>query len=130
MRAITAQVTGTHPDFALLSALRDEIAKRAGGLDVLTARFPELVRDAVDFVLDPVRTARTRLIELDNVEKTFIGLKLEHFVRDLLDVPKGLRDLVIDGTDVDIKNTVGENWSIPQETYRNSEPCLLMAVDE
>jgi len=48
----------------------------------------------------------------------------------MLDVPKGLRDLKIGGMDVDIKNTVAENWSIPQETYRSSEPCLLMAVDE
>ena len=93
-------------------------------------RFPTLVRDAVDFVLDPVRTARTRVAELDNVEKTFIGLKLEHFVRDMLDVPKGLRDLVVNGIDVDIKNTVQSNWSIPQETYRHSEPCLLMAVND
>lgn len=110
--------------------LRDAIGARVGGSDVLTSRFPELVRDAVDAVLDPVQTARTRLHELDNVEKTFVGLKLEHMVRDFLDVPKGLRDLKINGTDVDIKNTVQDNWSIPQETYRNSEPCLLMAVDE
>lgn len=130
MREIRTQVTENHPDYPVLSTLFVEISGRAGGLEVLTTRFPELVRDAVDFVLDPVRTARTRLHELDNVEKTFIGLKLEHFLRDMLDVPKGLRDLVINGMDVDIKNTVGENWSIPQETYRNSEPCLLMAVDE
>ena len=75
-------------------------------------------------------TARTRITELDNVEKTFVGLKLEHFVRDMLDVPKGLRDLHINGTDVDIKNTVGGTWTIPPETYRASEPCLLMAVDD
>jgi hypothetical protein len=130
MRVIRTQVTNTHPDYPALSALRDAIGARVGGADVLTSRFPELVRDAVDTVLDPVETARTRLHELDNVEKTFVGLKLEHMVRDLLDVPKGLRDLEINGLDVDIKNTVLENWSIPQETYRNSEPCLLMAVDE
>lgn len=130
MRVIRTQLAETHPDYAILSPLRDEIARRAGGLGALESRFPELVRDAVDFVLDPVRTARTRLAELDNVEKTFIGLKLEHFVRDMLDVPKRLRDLEINGVDVDIKNTVNENWSIPQETYSRSEPCLLMAVDE
>jgi len=130
MRVIRHHLSETHPDYTLLRALRDEIARRSGGLDALTVRFPELVRDAIDFLLDPVRTARTRLHELDNVEKTFIGLKLEHFVRDLLNVPKGLRDLHIHGMDVDIKNTTNENWSIPQETYTNSEPCLLMAVDE
>ena len=119
-----------HPDYPVLSVLRDAIAAKAGGLPELQAKFPALVRDAVDFVLDPVRTARTKVSELDNVEKTFIGLKLEHFVRDMLDVPKGLRDLVIEGMDVDIKNTVGSNWSIPIETYRSSEPCLLMAIKD
>jgi hypothetical protein len=131
MRTIPpSEVLPEHPDYSDLTAIRDEIVKRIGSLDDLRARFPLLVRDAVDFVLDPVRTARTTLRELDNVEKTFIGLKLEHFVRDMLDVPKGLRDLEICGRDVDIKNTVGGNWSIPQETYRAAEPCLLMAVDE
>src|SRR5262245_18130086 len=120
----------THPDFAFLSSILEGLAAKAGGIDQLKAAFPHLVRDAVDFVLDPVRTARTRVTELDNVEKTFIGLKLEHFVRDFLDVPKGVRDLEIGGVDVDIKNTVLKNWSIPQETYRNSEPCLLMAIDD
>ena len=130
MRAIKTQVTEEHPDYPILSALRDEIVTRAGGIEALTERFPEIIRDALDFVLDSVRTAQTRLCELDNVEKSFIGLKVEHFIRDLLDLPKGLRDLQINGIDVDIKNTVNENWSIPQETYRNSEPCLLTAIDE
>lgn len=130
MRVVVTQVEEGHPDYPVLSMLRDEIASRTGGLPVLQQKFPEIVRDAVDFVLDPVRTARTKVSELDNVEKTFIGLKLEHFVRDMLDVPKGLRDLVIGGMDVDIKNTVGNNWSIPLETYRSSEPCLLMAIDD
>ncbi|MEL7728703.1 NaeI family type II restriction endonuclease [Citromicrobium bathyomarinum] len=130
MRSDLSTVDKDHPDYALLSALRDEIAKRAGGLSTLEENFPLLVRDAVDFLLDSVRTARTRVSELDNVEKTFIGLKLEHFVRDMLDVPKGIRDLVVAGVDVDIKNTVQKNWSIPQETYRSSEPCVLMAIDD
>jgi hypothetical protein len=131
MRAIRTQLDDTHPDYPVLSMLRDEIELKSGGIKGLTKKFPVLVRDAVDFVLDPVRTARASLNnELDNVEKTFIGLKLEHFVRDMLNVPKELRDLKIKGMHVDIKNTVRDNWSIPLETYRASEPCLLMAVDE
>jgi len=89
---------------------------------------PTLVQDAIDFVIDPVRTGRTRLVDLDNVEKTFVGLKVEHFFRDFIDVPKGIRDLEIDGIDVDIKNTVGTAWTIPPETYRNSEPILLFMI--
>jgi hypothetical protein len=131
MRAVpVSRVISGHPDYAELTQIRDEIVRRVGTIENVRARFSLLVRDAVDFVLDPVTTARTRLADLDNVEKTFIGLKLEHFVRDMLDVPKGLRDLEICGKDVDIKNTVGNNWSIPLETYSRSEPCLLMAVDE
>jgi hypothetical protein len=130
MRVIQLEAGEEHADYPVLSMLRDEIAERAGGLSGLQSKFPALVRDAVDFVLDAVETARTQVSELDNVEKTFIGLKLEHLVRDMLDAPKGLRDLTIAGIDVDIKNTVQHNWSIPIETYRNSEPCLLMAVDD
>lgn len=130
MKSHLSTVDKHHPDYAILKALEDEIAIRCGSLEYLQVKFPLLVRDAVDFLLDSVRTARTRVAELDNVEKTFIGLKLEHFVRDMLDVPKGLRDLVVNGMDVDIKNTVLSNWSIPQETYRGSEPCLLMAVND
>lgn len=130
MRGHLSQIDSNHIDFPLLKVLEREINERAGGTKALQERFPALVRDAIDFLLDPVRTARTQVSELDNVEKTFIGLKLEHFVRDMLDVPKGVRDLVVAGMDVDIKNTTRSNWSIPQETYRNSEPCVLMAVND
>ena len=94
--------------------------------------FAALIVQAIEFVLDPVRTGRTSISALDNVEKTFIGLKVEHFLRDLLDAPKGVRDLEIAGHDVDIKNTVSRswNWMIPPETFRAEEPVLLIAADE
>jgi len=93
-------------------------------------KFPTLIREAIDFVLDPVRTARTQLGDLDKIEKTFIGLKVEHFVRDMLDVPKGVRDLRIAGVDVDIKYSVKGDWMIPPETFSREEPCLVIASDE
>lgn len=129
MRVIPSIVAPGHPDYELLTKIANSIAARTGGFDVLRGAFPELMRDAIDFVLDSVRTGRTEVHELDNVEKTFIGLKVEHFVRDFLDVPKGLRDLVIDGQDVDIKNTTADTWMIPPETYRQEEPCLVIASD-
>lgn len=95
----------------------------------MSAELPSLLKEAVDFVLDPVRTARTQISEIDKVEKTFIGLKIEHFFRDMIDLPKGLkRDLLVDGLEVDIKNTVHKSWMIPPETYGNSEPCILFAL--
>ncbi len=131
MRTIPpSRVAPGHPDYDLLHRIREAILKRVGGDEKLQRTLPLLIRDAIDFVIDPVRTARTRVQELDNVEKTFIGLKIEHYFRDLLDVPKGLRDLVIEGLDVDVKNTVGSTWMIPPETYRNTDPCLLIATAE
>ncbi len=129
MDALTP-LNSDHADFALLNAIAVDIQARIplGLADALAT----VVIDAVEFVLDPVLTGRTKITQLDNVEKTFIGLKVEHYVRDLLDAPKGLRDLVLAGHDVDVKNTVTRPWSwmIPPETYRSEEPCLLIAADE
>lgn len=130
MQPIPSRVANGHPDFEALNSIRAEVLRLSGGQARLTAEFPVLVQNAMEFVLDPVRTGRTKLALLDNVEKTFVGLKSEHFFRDFLDVPKGLRDLVIGGVDVDVKNTVRGNWMIPQETYTTSGPCVLIACDE
>jgi Restriction endonuclease NaeI len=129
MRFGHSTINAEHPDFAALSHIRSGVLRRIQGPKSLAEILPGLIKDAVDFVLDPIRTGRTELAELDRVEKTFIGLKIEHYLRDLLDVPRGLRrDMQIDGVDVDIKNTVSTNWMIPPETYRDSEPCLLIAT--
>jgi Restriction endonuclease NaeI len=127
-RSFPDSIDASHRDYQQLANLRDSILRHAGGRALLTAALPALLQDAIDFVIDPVRTARNKISELDNVEKTFVGLKIEHYLRDFLNVPKGLRDLEIDGTDVDIKNTVGATWMIPPETYRAEEPCLLIAI--
>ena len=122
-------ITPDHPDFAALSKIRDGIYGKLGGEQRLRAELPTLIKNAVDFVIDPERTLRTKISDLDKVEKTFIGLKIEHYLRDWLGVPKGLtRDLQIDGIEVDIKNTIGSTWMIPPETYRVEEPCLLIAT--
>ena len=118
----------SHADYASLEPLHAEISRLSGGTQALALAFPAIVSDAVDFVVDPVRTARTKVSDLDNVEKTFIGLKVEHYLRDFLNVPKGLRDLRIAGMDVDVKNTVSKTWMIPPETFKNVEPCILIMV--
>ena len=128
LRSFPASISDGHQDYDVLNGLRSAILDSAGGEQNLTNALPNLLQGAIDFVLDPVRTARNAISELDNVEKTFIGLKVEHFLRDFLNVPKGIRDLVINGTDVDVKNTVGRTWTIPPETYRVEEPCLLIAI--
>lgn len=126
----TSAVDHLHPDHSVLATIAADLAVRIGARP--DHAFAEKVLEAIEFVLDPVRTGRTSIVQLDNVEKTFIGLKVEHFVRDLLDAPKGVRDLRVAGHDVDIKNTVGQSWGwmIPPETYRTEEPVLLIAADE
>lgn len=128
----------SHPDYAELQPVRAEIEKRLAGDGGIRATFPAVVSSAVDYVIDSVRTGRTSISELDNVEKTIIGLKVEHFVRDWLGVPPGIRDLDLGGHDVDVKNTVNDNWMIPPETYTEQrgagvEPggtCLLIRINE
>lgn len=120
----------THPDYIELKKIADQVTLRAGGLKKLQADFPVMVREVIDSIIDPARTGRTKFEDLVNVEKTFIGLKVEHVLRDMIDVPSGLRDLVIDGMDVDVKNTVRDTWTIPPETYRKEEPCILIRSNE
>ena len=60
----------SHPDFAALAMIRDGIHAHAGGAQQLHSALPILIKNAVDFVIDPVRTARTSISELDTVEKT------------------------------------------------------------
>lgn len=119
----------SHPDFAVTTRIAHAVTSRLGtNIDTVLA---ERILGAVDFVLDPVRTGRTTIDELDRVEKTFIGLKVEHLIRDILDVSPGARDLHLDGMNVDVKNTIRKSraWMIPLETYRDEEPVLLIASD-
>ena len=79
-------ISPDHPDFAILSRIRDGIYAKLGGKDRLKEELPGLIKNAVDFVIDPERTLRTKISDLDKVEKTFIGLKIEHYLRDWLGV--------------------------------------------
>lgn len=121
-----------HPDFERLKPIVDEVIRRFGGRQKLSKKLPSMVNDAIDYVIDPVRTGRTKVSDLDSIEKTFIGLKVEHFLRDELNVPSGLRDLRVADEDVDVKNTVRSTWMIPPESFRSKDACLLImtATDE
>jgi hypothetical protein len=122
------EITPSHRDYVLLTKVCEAICRDVGGIDKLRARLPEIIKDAVDFVLDPVSTLRTQMSELDKVEKTFIGLKIEHYLRDLIGCEKGSkRDARIADIDIDIKNTIGSTWMIPHD-YHEEEPCILIAT--
>jgi Restriction endonuclease NaeI len=120
-----------HRDFKELQPINSFILRVASQAERkgLGKEFPPLVRELIDEVLDTPRTGRLTLDELEKTEKTYLGTKVEIVIRDFLGVPKGIfLDLLIDGVEVDVKNTVGSNWSIPNEAV--NQVCLLVGINE
>jgi len=123
-----SRVTPSHRDFVVLEKTAEEVIRHAGSLYRLREELPILIRRAINEVIDTPRTGRLAIGELEKTEKTYIGTKIEILLRDFLGLPKGHLDLEINGVDVDIKNTVGNNWMIPSEAV--CKPCILVACDE
>lgn len=121
-------VISGHQDYETLTALSDEIIKRAGGYEKLAIDFAQMLRQCVDDVIMTPKTGRRSYDDLEKTEKTYIGTRVEIELRALLGVPKGKLDTLILGQDVDIKNTMGNNWMIPTEAV--DHPCILVAADE
>ena len=85
----------------------------AGGLPAFSQRVPQIVRRAIDEVIDTPRTNRFTLSETEKTEKTYLGTKIEILLRAYLGFGKGrVLDLSIGGVETDIKNTIGTNWTI------------------
>jgi Restriction endonuclease NaeI len=117
-----------HTDFAILYPISEEILRRAGSASKLRDVLGTALRQAIDEIIDTPRTQRCAFKDLAKTEKTYLGTRVEILLRDFLRLPVGKRDLVILGTDVDVKFTSADNWMIPIEA-RNSI-CLLVAADE
>ena len=131
MTAFPASIDAKHSDHVALIVIARFIERVSyqAGRKGLSFEFPPLVRQMIDEVVDTPRTGRLKLDELEKTEKTYLGTKIEIIIRDFLGVPKGMfLDLLIEGVEVDVKNTVGQNWAIPQEAV--GEICLLVAINE
>lgn len=127
----STDITSDHQDYSEIARIADFIAQMASKAERrgLEKEFPPLIRTMIDEVVDTPRTGRLGLAELEKTEKTYLGTKVEILIRDFLGVPKGVRlDLLILDTEVDVKNTVGSNWSIPHEAV--GQICILVAIDE
>ena len=119
----------SHPDYALVTQLEASILRHAGGYEKFRVDVPQLLRRAIDEVIDSARSNRFTLIEIEKTEKTYIGTKIEILLRNYLGMNKGkVLDLSIDGIEVDIKNTIGSNWTIPSEAM--GHPCILLKAQE
>jgi len=118
-----------HPDYPILQPIAGAIVRQSGGADGLASGLPPLFRQAIDEVIDAPRTNRFTLNETEKTEKTYLGTKIEILLRNFLKLGKGkILDLSVDGVEVDIKNTMGGNWTIPLESH--GHPALLLRVNE
>lgn len=124
-----APLSAAHPDYAIVAALVAGVLKAGKGFEQFSSDIPGLFRTAIDEVIDAPRTNRFTLSETEKTEKTYLGTKIEILLRNHLELPKGKTlDLNIDGIECDIKNTMGVNWSIPQENV--GRPAILIRQND
>lgn len=123
------RLAATHVDYELLTRLEQAIYKHAGGKAKFENDIPPLLRQAIDEVIDPARSKRFTLEEVDKTEKTYLGTKIEILLRNYLKLEReGNLDLVISGVQVDVKNTMKGTWTIPNEAV--GHPCILISENE
>jgi hypothetical protein len=123
------RLTDAHVDYALLTKIETAIYAAIGGREKFAEVIPAMLRQAIDEVIDTARSKRFTLAELEKTEKTYLGTKIEILLRNELDVGRGTHmDLMIDGVEVDVKNTIGSAWTIPNEAI--GHVCILISTDE
>lgn len=104
-----------------------EIALRA--LPNWDYRISEGIARAVDEVVDPIRSGRWQVADLDQPEKTVIGIRVENLLRMELELERGQKlDLRVAGEEVDVKFSMRGEWMIPHEAFGHL--CLLTSFDE
>lgn len=118
-----------HADFGMVDPIVTALLRQGGGWESFARKTTALIRRAIDEVIDTARTNRFRLEDTEKTEKTYLGTKVEILFRVMLDLQKGRNlDLSVDGADVDVKNTMGSNWAIPEEAL--GHPCVLIRESE
>jgi hypothetical protein len=98
-------------------------------LDAFASRAADAIRGAIDDVLKGERTGRYSIEQLSRQEKAHIGTQVEiALVHEFFQAEGKKLDVLVDDIEVDIKNTIGENWMIPHEAV--GELCLLTRINE
>lgn len=116
-------------DHALLAYLAERLRKAVSDPDGIVGATAQLIRRAIDEVIDAPRTKRLVLTECEKTEKTYLGTKIEILFRDAIGQPKGeFLDLDLGGVDTDIKHSIGTAWMIPKEAV--NKPCVLISENE
>ncbi|MFK4270414.1 NaeI family type II restriction endonuclease [Streptomyces milbemycinicus] len=121
---------GAHP---LLSPEDDEefqtVLNSLQELPVLD-NYTQAIQAATEHVLDGPKTGRFDLNspDVDSGERRAVGAKLEYELLRVFHWKKEKPlDIKVSGTPVDIKATVGDNWSIPKEAH--CQLCLCTKID-
>jgi hypothetical protein len=108
-----------------LSAVTDFFLRQNG----FATQAADTLRRALDEVIDGMRTGRWSVNNLQKTEKTYIGTKVEILFKFDFELSDGhVLDTHIQGSEVDIKFTVLQNWMIPHEAQ--NQLCLLVRVDD
>lgn len=116
-------------DATVLSGIAEAFEAAAPSGVGLRTTVAQLIRQAIDEVIDAPRTGRLVLSECEKTEKTYLGTKIEILLRSALRLPKGkVLDLLVNGREVDIKHTIGRSWMIPREAI--GQVCLLISENE
>lgn len=116
-------------DRTQLAYLADCLGAAVSDPDGIVGATAQIIRRAIDEVIDAPRTKRLILSECEKTEKTYLGTKIEILFRDSIGQPKGeFLDLDLGGVDTDIKHSIGTAWMIPREAV--DKPCVLISEDE
>jgi hypothetical protein len=116
-------------DHVLLAYLADHLRAAVSDPDGIAGATAQIIRRAIDEVIDAPRTKRLILSECEKTEKTYLGTKIEILFRDAIGQPKGkFLDLDLGGVETDIKHSIGTAWMIPREAV--NKPCVLISENE
>lgn len=116
-------------DHVLLAYLADHLRAAVSDPDGIAGATAQIIRRAIDEVIDAPRTKRLILSECEKTEKTYLGTKIEILFRDAIGQPKGkFLDLNLGGVETDIKHSIGTAWMIPREAV--NKPCVLISENE
>jgi hypothetical protein len=106
-----------------------DLVRRVGGETEFARRVGEIIREAIDYVIDAPTLFRYSIDDLDPDEKTAIGKRIERLLRYQFKLPKGEKlDIKLGDEDVDIKTTMGKNWMFSKSSHGHMN--LLIAYDE
>ncbi|GGQ53003.1 NaeI family type II restriction endonuclease [Streptomyces althioticus] len=99
----------------------------------LASGYTSAIQASIDYVLDGARTWRfdLRSPDVHPGERASVGAKLEYEVQRVFDWRKVKPlDIELAGIPVDIKATVGKNWTIPTEAHCHLCICTQIRLEE